>query len=200
MFKHLSAFLIATLLFLVFMTCIIFIFNFVMGKIIVGRSEVVVPELAGVEVDIAKKYLESVSLKIEIIDSEYHEFTEGLIVAQSPSKGRQIYKNRTIQVITSRGPKIISMPNLKGVSYQSVGEILRSYELKLGSVVQHYSDDVPLGFIIGTTPVPGTDIMAGIEVNIVLSIGRDPLDPVPIEENQSIPNLFDESFFDRSVF
>ena len=198
--RHLAAFFIASFAFVIFVIVFIFSSNTLMTYIVSSRGVVVVPDLTGTDVETATSYLSHIDLKIEVIDSEYHEFSEGLIVAQLPSIGRQIYKNRTIQVITSRGSKIIVMPELRGVSFQSVNEILRSYELRLGNVSQHYSNDVPAGSIIGTVPSSGTDTMAGIEVNVILSIGRDPLDPIRVEPPPQFQHpLFDE-LFEESIF
>ena len=199
MLRHLAAFFIAGFAFLIFVIMLVITANSIMANIVTSRSVVIVPELFGAKIEEANVILDRIALKIDIIDGEYHEFPEGLIISQIPSSGRQIYKNRTIQVITSRGPKNIIMPELRGISFQSLNEILRSHELRLGSVVQHYSNDVPAGYVTGTVPAFGESIMAGVEVNIILSIGRDPLDPLPIIEEPP-PLFFYDELFDDFIF
>ena len=197
--RHFGAFFIAGFFFMIFVIILIFASNSLAGNLITTRGVVVVPDLQGSEIINATRILNTLSLKMEVIESEYSELSEGLIISQIPSKGREIYKNRTVQVVTSRGQKIITMPLLRGTSFHDINDILRTHELKLGSVVQHYSTEIPAGFIINSTPSPGEDIMAGKEVNIILSIGRDPLDPLPV--NEDIPPLpFFNEFFEENIF
>ena len=191
MLKHIGAFLIASFAFFIFLVAFVFISNSVIASMITSRGVTVVPNILGYDISRATQILENIDLKIEFIDSEYSEYPEGHIITQIPSSGREIYKNRTIQVIISRGAKIIDMPNLTGISFQNINEVLRTYELRLGQVSQHYSTEVPSGFIINTIPEPGQITMAGIEVNFIISIGRDPLDALPIDDY-----IEDDLYFD----
>ena len=195
MLKHLMAILIAGFSFIVFIIIFIFISNSLIASMITSRGVATVPDLLGLNMNYATRLLENQHLSIEVIDTEYSEFSEGLIISQIPSSGRQIYQNRTIQVITSRGAKIIDMPDLTGILFQNINEILRTYELRLGTITQHYSTEVQSGFIISTIPAPGQITMAGVEVNFIISIGRDPLDVPVIEfEEELLPSRY--YFFD----
>ena len=196
MFRHIKAFILACFIFVAFLIGLFFLTNAVLPSIVHSHGIVAVPDLSRAEVNEARGLLHNLSLNLEISDYEHHEILEGRIISQTPSRGRQVYKNRTVQVIVSRGPKLIDVPSLAGLSFHNVNDIFRMHELKIGNIIQHYSNDVPAGFIIDTTPSAGVSIMAGSAVNVIVSIGKDPLDVrTPVEEN-----LFDFFFFDEDIF
>ena len=198
MLRHIKAFFIASGLFVVFVILFIVFGNLAASQYIKSRGIVEVPNIIGLSVDNATSLLNTYSLHIDVNESEHHEYPEGLITSQVPSHGRNIFKNRTIQVTVSRGQKVIAVPQLAGIPLQSVEEVLRIYELRRGNIVQHYSNTVPAGYIISSTPAAGINIMAGSAVNITLSIGRDPLE-VTQESIDSYHFRFD-SFFDEDFF
>ena len=196
MLRHINALMLASLVFGVFLVALFFLTNAVLPAIVHNYGIVVVPDLSRTEVNQARGMLHNLSLNLDVSDFEHHELPEGRIISQIPTQGRQVYKNRTIQVIVSRGPKLVTVPTLAGLSFHNVNDIFRTHELKVGNIVQHYSNDVPAGLIINTTPAAGVTIMAGSPVNLIISIGRDPLDArEPVEDN-----LFDFFFFNEGIF
>jgi len=190
---HIGAFFCAVVTLLCFMVGIIHIAGNYMARTINSKDIVMIPNIVGKQLIEAKELINQAHLNFSILDYEHHEFTEGKIVTQIPASGRSIYRDRTISVIVSKGPKLLFVPALVGLSFSSLDDVLRSYELKTGDVIQHYSQDVPAGYIIETSPKAGSSIMAGRAVNVVISIGRDPLeiDQSAIEEYY----FFDEELF-----
>lgn len=199
MLKHLKAFIIACILFIIFLISLGLISNIVMSKIVTGKGVVVIPNFTDMSIVKAKELANQSSLSLEITDFVHHEYSEGSVISQTPSQGRSVYKNRTIEVTVSKGPKLVTIPMLTGFTYQNIEEVLRMYELKLGEVVQHYSNDVPAGYIINTIPGNGNQIMAGKEINIILSIGQDPLEIQDIQEMQN-NNDIEDDFFEEDIF
>jgi beta-lactam-binding protein with PASTA domain len=106
-----------------------------------------------------------------------------------------------------------------GFTYQNLDDVFKIFELKLGTVIQQYSDDIEPGFIIQTIPPVGSTIIAGKPVDVIVSIGVDPLtiedEPVeynfpelpayyrpPTNTNTNIKYLYDENVFytDEDIF
>jgi len=194
--KHLGAIIIAGLIFLAILVILFFSSNTILTAIVHGYGIVEVPDISNLEVNHARGVLNDLSLNLEVNEIEHHELPEGRIISQMPSRGRQVYKNRTVQVNVSRGPKIITVPILTGMSFSNINEMMRMYELRVGNIVQHYSAEVAAGFIIESIPVAGTTIMAGSTVDIIISIGRDPLDVIDITVDP-LPMYY---FFDEEIF
>jgi serine/threonine-protein kinase len=163
-----------------------------MVKRVEAKDIIVIPDLRGLEVNEARNRLNDMELLLSILDYEYHEMPVGKVISQIPAPGREIYKNRVIEIIVSRGSKAILVPTLVGISYHNIDELLKTYELKRGTVTQHYSDTVPAGYIIDTEPKAGASIMAGREIHFIISQGRDPL---RVYE----PQLDDYFFYDEEA-
>ncbi|MCL2062808.1 MAG: PASTA domain-containing protein [Candidatus Cloacimonetes bacterium] len=199
--KHFGAIIISGILFMVFFVIFVLSSNSAFANFITSRGVVAVPNIQGAEINNARRVLESLSLKIDIMDTEFNELPEGYIINQIPASGREIYVNRTVQVITSRGQKLVTMPTLRGAPFHNINDVLRTHELRLGTVTRRYSNEVASGFIITTAPPSGESIMAGTEINIVLSIGRDPLDPLPMPiELEPPPFHFFGDYIEESIF
>ena len=180
--KHILAIIYSGLIFTVFAICGFFLTNFIVGKIVLSKDVVEVPEFVGVDIDNAKETALYLSLLLEVADYEYSELPQGRIISQIPSKGRAVYKNRAISVIVSGGTKRITIPVMTGFAYSNIQDVFKVYELKLGDVIQHYSSTVPSGYIINTVPGFGSSVMAGRPVDIIVSIGIDPLEVKESEE------------------
>jgi len=194
--RHIGAIIIAGVIFLAILVALFFSSNTILTAIVHNYGVVEVPDISNIELNHARGILNDLSLKLEIAEFEHHELPEGRIISQIPSRGRKVYKNRTIQVNVSLGQKIIIVPVLTGLSFSNINEMMRMYELRVGNIVQHYSSDVATGFIIRTVPEAGTTIMAGSAVDVVVSIGRDPLDVVDIKV-EPLPEIY---FFDEEIF
>ena len=163
-----------------------------MGKVILNKTVIKVPDFVGNEIAKVRDLAKIMSLNVEIAEYEYHDFTEGKVVSQIPAGGRAIYKNRIIKVNVSKGPKLIFIPNLSGFSYQNIDDAFKIYELKLGMVIQHYSNTVSPGYIIDTVPAFGSSIIAGRPVDVIISIGKDPLSK---KEEELIKDYIPEDLF-----
>jgi serine/threonine-protein kinase len=183
--------------FIVFIVIITLLGNLIMTQYVLSKTVVTVPDFVGTDVDNAKNLAEYLSLIVEVADYEYSDLPNGRIISQIPSKDRPIYKNRSISVIVSKGPKQITIPILTGFSYQNLDDVFRVYDIKLGEVKQHYSNVVPAGFVINTIPGHGTNIMAGRTVDVIISIGQDPLTRKP-PVRQPVIDIFEDDDYDDS--
>ena len=197
--RHLLAISYSGLIFIAFVIGGFFLTNFIVGKIVLSKDVVEVPEFVGVDIDNAKEISEYLSLHLEVADYEYSELPQGRIISQIPSHGRSVYKNRAISVIVSGGTKRITIPVMTGFSYSNIQDIFGVYELKLGDVIQHYSSTVPNGYVINTVPAFGTTVMAGRPVDVIVSIGQDPLE-VQESDEFDIDALIDDYSKDEPVF
>jgi len=194
--RHSLAFIYAVGFFLVFLVVGFFATDFLLSKIILGRGVVEVPQFIGTDISQAKELAKYLSIKIDVAEEEHHDLPQGRIISQIPSKGRQIYKDRSINVTVSKGPKLIEIPVMTGLSLQNVREMFALYDLKLGEVKQHYSDTVPAGYVINTAPAFGSSVSAGKSVDVILSIGVDPMrrrttpPPPPVDPRPREDSIF----------
>ncbi|MCL1827368.1 MAG: PASTA domain-containing protein [Candidatus Cloacimonetes bacterium] len=192
-FRHVGAIVMAGTAILLLLVGIVFFGNYYLQKTLSKKDIVSIPDLTGLTISEASAELRKLSLYLRANDYEYNELDAGMIISQIPARDRLIYANRTIDVVVSRGPKLVLVPPLSGVSMTYIDEYFKALDLKVGTIIQKYSSDVPAGYIIETDPVSGMNIMAGREINIILSIGRDPLD-------YEAPAIQDYNFWDDDFY
>jgi serine/threonine-protein kinase len=94
---------------------------------------------------------------------------KGSVVSLSPSSGTTVAVGSEVQIITSRGPEPISVPDVAGRDQDDATKLLTTAKLKAGTVRKEFSPDVDGGKVIGTDPAAGTMAEPGSTVTLVVS-------------------------------
>lgn len=69
--------------------------------------QVVVPDIAGLSVDDAKKKLSDVGLKYDLIYNQNQSVQKGYVISQQPISGRNVNENETVTIYVSEGYDMI---------------------------------------------------------------------------------------------
>ena len=145
-------------------------------------AEVEVPNVKGNYVDVAKEKIEGSGLKFGIRDEVYSsEFKEGYVVEQSVNPGDKRKVNNLIEVIVSKGEKIINVPTFEGKYASDIEMLLDNTELEKGKI-DYQDNEIPRGIIINQNPKAGSEVPSGTKVDFVVSNG-------PKIEKYVMPNL-----------
>lgn len=89
-------------------------------KISKGPELFSVPDVKGKQQAAAAEQLTSRSLALGKVTQEYSEdVAEGLVISQKPKKGEQVRRDATVELVISRGPRMIDVPNMQG---KQIGE------------------------------------------------------------------------------
>ncbi|KUL24942.1 Stk1 family PASTA domain-containing Ser/Thr kinase [Actinoplanes awajinensis] len=102
------------------------------------------------------------------------------VVSQNPAPGESVVKGETLTLILSLGPEVHAVPDLGGQEAANAKGSLEELNLKYKEGKGQYSDTVPEGVVISTSPKAGTELKPGDTVTVVLSKGRAPI---------TVPNL-----------
>jgi serine/threonine-protein kinase len=94
---------------------------------------------------------------------------KGSVVSLSPSSGTTVAVGSEVQIITSRGPEPISVPDVAGRDQDDATKLLTTAKLKAGTVRKEFSPDVDGGKVIGTDPAAGTMAEPGSTVTLLVS-------------------------------
>jgi eukaryotic-like serine/threonine-protein kinase len=98
---------------------------------------------------------------------------QGDVVATTPPIGSRVKKGTTVSVSFSKGPKIVTVPKLVGLTQEQATTQLQ--QLQLVPVVKHgFSITIPKGSVMSQSVDKGTQIKAGNKVSIVISQGPKP--------------------------
>ncbi len=151
-----------------------------------GRT-VEVPDLTYVSAEEAYKIAKDAHLRAEVIDSIYiRKMGKGDVYSQNPKAGTQVKKGRRILLtINAVNPKMVSVPNLVGLSMRQAKAELNSRGLSIGRLI--YVNDIATNNVIrqiyrNRTVKPGRQVETGSEID--LEVGLNPAD------NQTyVPNV-----------
>ncbi|HYH05202.1 MAG TPA: protein kinase [Bacillota bacterium] len=132
--------------------------------------EVVVPNLIGKDLTEARELLKQHNLNMKIINQLYNsDYPINRIVSQRPPAGQRKKARADIEVIVSKGPALVKVPNLIGKTKLEVDLALEEAGLKLGEVVKSYVADSPEGVVIKQMPEQNTQIEQGASVSITVN-------------------------------
>lgn len=143
-------------------------------------SELTVPDFRGMTFEAAEKVADKRGLYLNEVGSEYSEnYNEGEIVSQTPSEGTNVSKGDTISVVISKGSQQATVPDVRGMTLEEATKKLEECDLKVGNVMESYSDTVRAGEIISQGYEPDVKIDRESAVNLEISLGESPYTIVP---------------------
>jgi eukaryotic-like serine/threonine-protein kinase len=94
------------------------------------------------------------------------------VTEQDPTPGSKAKKGSTVILTVSSGPGVVKVPPVAGLSVTQARKRLKEAGFRV-SVRERYSDSVPDGAVIGTSPDTGTDLKQGSIVKLLVSRGQN---------------------------
>ncbi|MGW1749803.1 Stk1 family PASTA domain-containing Ser/Thr kinase [Streptomyces sp. NPDC002092] len=136
-----------------------------------GQFTKVPPVLAKTQTQ-ATRQLQKAGLDLGAVKHAYSDTVQrGTVISSDPAPGTRIRENRSVALTISDGPETVQVPD---VSARPLGEArtrLKKSGLEPGMVTRQFSEDVPKGSVISTTPEAGTRRHAGSAIALVVSKG-----------------------------
>ena len=143
--------------------------------IIKSEDTVIVPDLEGKDVVYALELMTELELNTKVKGSEYTaNIPKNHVVFQEPQPGSEIKKGRDVKIILSKGPRMVSMPNLIAFSLQQAGIILEENDICQDTLSRTYHDRVEKDHIIAQVPPAGTTVARGACIDLLVSKGAQP--------------------------
>ncbi|KQV73428.1 protein kinase [Nocardioides sp. Root122] len=134
------------------------------------------PAVLGLDESAAGALLERAGLDAEAGDPAYSEnVAAGLVIATDPEPGGKVLDGGTVTLTLSLGPERYDVPPLEGQTEDQAQDALAATNLVFGKSVGRWSETVPEGQVIRTSPKAGTTVKPGAAVDLVLSKGRKPI-------------------------
>lgn len=151
------------------------------------KDQVKVPKIVGMTQEDAKKMLDSMGLKMQIVETKVSDKPQGTILECFPKEGETIEKDKEVRVVVSGGESKIKVPNLlQDYDVKAAEKILNTFDLVLGKQDEEYSDTVKKGNIIRQNPGVDTEVKKGDAIDVVVSKGRE-------SKFSTVPNLYGRS-------
>lgn len=133
-----------------------------------------IPQVLGMDEVQAVAVVEDAGF-IPVTDTRYdNEVPTGSIIGTDPSFGERLPRGEDVTVLVSQGRPVV--PDLgEDRSVDTVRTALEEQTLVWVDAQGEYSDDIPEGQVVNTTPRPGTDLDIGSHVQVHLSRGPAPV-------------------------
>jgi len=149
-----------------------------------GPERYRVPQLAGLDLEAAKRALDPIKLITGQVNETYSETVPaGRVIAFSPKFDTVVKPGTAVNFSVSKGKKPITVPDMTGKSYRDANRALRRLGFVVGRTDQ-YDAKVPEGKVISQTPNSGT-LFAKDKVQLVVSKGP-PLVEIPNVKRKSL--------------
>ena len=153
-----------------------------------------VPRVAGSTTLVAERALTNAHLSAKVVRSFDETTRAGVVLAADPPSGREVGRGSTVILTVSQGQERYAVPKLAGRSQAEAEQRLTDAKLAVGKVTKAFSETIPQGQVISTSPAATTSVKRASPVALVVSQGRQPIqvtDWTGKPANQAIKALTD---------
>jgi beta-lactam-binding protein with PASTA domain len=135
-------------------------------------DRVTVPNLVGRDAEEAARILQRRGLDPDFEDVLSDSVKRGEVISQNPEAGDEVREGSVVEVRVSAGRGTAAVPDVTGRSQDEAQQALRDagFKTKLES---EFSDNVPEGDVIGTSPPAGRQATKGRTITVNVSRGRE---------------------------
>jgi serine/threonine-protein kinase len=136
-----------------------------------GSELVKVPNLIGQSLSQANLTLDRLKLNVRNISRDYSDtIAEDLIILQRPVAGAKVKKGSFVDLVLSKGPRPIKVPDLIGKTVAEAQSILASRGLTMRRQ-DEFNEQMEAGRILRQDPSAGVSAVRGEAVTIIVSKG-----------------------------
>jgi beta-lactam-binding protein with PASTA domain len=133
---------------------------------------VVVPPLAGLRTDQARKLLETKELLLVVTEQrEDPQVAEGLIASQVPLEGSKVKQGAEVRVIVSKGSPQVMVPATARLPLAAALQTLTTAGFKVSTTTRQNDPQIEKDHVISSLPQQGQQAPKGSTVSLVVSEG-----------------------------
>jgi serine/threonine-protein kinase len=133
-----------------------------------------VPDLVGRQAEQAQDIAEARGLDFEQ-RLGFSDAPPGEVVSQSRRPGTEVEEGSALSVVVSKGPELVDVPILIGLTEARAKRRIRDERLEVGKLQHVYDDQVPEGRVISQSPPANAPLEVGEPVDLVVSKGKAPV-------------------------
>jgi len=161
-----------------------------------GRQLVEVPDVAHRPLEEARLLIAQARLRLGSVLEDYDDrIPKGVVVSQDPPAGSQVRRWSPVNLVVSKGPELMPVPNLVGLTLEEARGVLHRVGIALGRISYAPRDDVPPGIIAEQSPRAGTMMRKADRLSVLIATSPlpspeptlAPLTPTPVPQEQPSP-------------
>lgn len=150
--------------------------SFVDVVVSIGPEEFGIPNVIGDNVDVARARIKAQGFSVGPIEYILTEdIDENLVIAQNPDGGVTASPDTAVNLIVSRGPSSILVPDVSGRSAESAILALSRAGFENIETQDEFSAEVLEGFVVETNPTAGQTVPRDATIIILVSQGPEPV-------------------------
>lgn len=158
-------------------------------EVSIGPEVVIVPDVQRRSLIEAQLMIDQARLRVGELREAFEETLQsGFILSQDPQPGAKVPRDRTVNLVVSKGPQRIELPQLVGRSLQDARKILQDLGVTLQEVRTRPVADQDAGVVVEQTPNAGTRIRTQDPVVVTVSVKPgDEFKPPPSAVVTAVP-------------
>ena len=134
-----------------------------------GQKTAEVPVTTNMSQQQARIAIENTGLVMGNVSEQLSDAPRGLVIATSPAAGTQVELPGTVDIVLSKGPATVNMPDLYGRSVGEARSMVEQIGLRIAGVSRDTSSLQPENTVIRQLPTAGLTISAGGAVSLTVS-------------------------------
>lgn len=134
-----------------------------------GPPHIPVPDVAGLELDLARRLIAAAGLTVGRVDSVQAAVAPGLAMQTRPVAATAVSPGSRVNIVVSRGAPTITVPDLLGLSPLDARTRLEQAGLEMGGITRQRTPGLTPGTVMGQRPAAGTLAAPGTLVDIILA-------------------------------
>ena len=141
-----------------------------------AMREMEMPDVVNQSVDTAKKILEMLELKLDIVEEEEEnaEYAENYIIRTEPVADEVLKTGDTVKLFVSTGPEKAKMPDVTGKNLEVALELLKYAGFTNVRYDEYVDSEEPKDEVLTQSVAKDTEIPVNTEIVLQLSKGPEP--------------------------
>jgi len=134
-----------------------------------GQKTAEVPVTTNMSQQQARIAIENTGLTMGNVSEQLADAPRGLVIATSPPAGTQVQLPGTVDIVLSKGPATVQVPDFYGRSVGEVRSMVEQLGLRIAGISRDTSSIQPENTVIRQLPQAGQTISAGGPISITVS-------------------------------
>ena len=134
-----------------------------------GQKSAEVPVTTNMSQQQARISIENTGLMLAGVTEQLSDAPRGLVIATSPPAGTKVELPGTVDIVLSKGPATVNLPDLYGRSIGEARSMIEQIGLRIAGVSRDTSSLQPENTVIRQIPAAGQSVAAGGPVSLTVS-------------------------------
>ena len=134
-----------------------------------GQKQAEVPVTTNMSQQQARIAIENTGLTLGNVSEQLADQPRGLVISSSPAAGTKVDLPGTVDIVLSKGPASVQVPDLYGRSLGEARSMVEQLGLRIAGVSRDTSSLQPENTIIRQFPAAGQSVSAGGPVSLTVS-------------------------------